>query len=232
MTKIGYNQNSHIQYDEKHYFLNYQITADKDSIMPGPRIISFEATLMNVEGAYNSLDELKRQDVNYQNLKKENLKRAELIIQDKFILKIQDFILVKDHHKQPPNLDYFLLMHTLSGNRYRKSYTGLHYIKRPYPDWIAKVYEIDTPDKNGVWQAKIIINNNEKLLHKKDKSSLFPSEWSFERVYDECIYALNTKTQKSQYLYESQTKCGIPVTIVYNDNGDFKSIYPIYQKRD
>ncbi|XOV93716.1 MAG: EndoU domain-containing protein [Bacteroidota bacterium] len=205
---------------------------DKDSINPGPRIICYESSQMNIDDSFDSIENLKKSDKQYIQFKKTNADRAELILEPEFIVNVKDLVLTANPKDRPPHQDYLLLMHTLSGKSFGKKYAGLHFVPYPIPPWIILTEE-DPSDINGVWRAQIKIKRNSKILSKRgQRSTLFPRDWNFQRVFDECLYALANKSLTNESnqgkSYNSSTRSGVPVKIFYGSDGKFKTIYPAY----
>ena len=124
-----------------------------------------------------------------------------------------------------------LELYSVTGNRDRRKFTGVHHVELPYPPFYKDFQVIANPDKNGVYKATFKIEKeNGRIISKDDYSTMFPVSWSVQQLYFECYEAIKNKQLKEGSLteYKSITPSGIPMIIHYGPTGKFRTIYPEY----
>ncbi len=221
--------------EEVFKFIDQRLFQQNDSITPGARII--KASIHKIPSCmpyYQTLEDLQLYDPEFLQFKKQNHQFAITISQPENIVEVRSFVITAAEGDKN-SLNALLLMHSISGNRGRKYFTGVHHIELPIPDFIKDFNIIDAPDKNGVYTASFLIAKEfgRTISKKKDEpSTMFPAEWSIQQFYFECYHAIKTKSSKGNSLthYISNTFSGVPVEIIFSTEGKFRTIYPIYVK--
>jgi len=199
-----------------------------------PRIIKFDPYIFPMNGlkipnpSYESVAELVCKDRAYKEFKKLRHSTALLIAMEENINFITKLVLSDDNDDdQAGNM----IKHVIEGNRKSKDFTGVHHLSSTLPKHIVNLKIIDPPNHQGVYTASFdIISENGKVLSKKDGSTLFPSDWTEQKVYDECLYALKyrVKQDDSGCYFRSTTHSGIPVEIFFDNEGKrITTLYPI-----
>lgn len=126
------------------------------------------------------------------------------------------------------NTQYFLksaLKHIFEGEINRNGQAvGYHY--EGLATSKAKVIEHtrSQKDKNGVYRAKITIENKEKNAF----SSFFPKNWTIQQIVDTINEAYENKTLESGNIYNGKTKSGITVQMYLTENNKIISAFPLY----
>lgn len=217
--------------NEVYKLINERVFSDGDSISAGSRI--FKTSLDKVpfgKPYYLSLEDLILYDPEYLEIKRTNSKWSETISKPESIVILKDFVLTTKEGDEN-SLNWLLLTHSISGNRERKHFTGVHHIELPVPEFIKDFVVINTPDKNGVFKATFkILKSNGRLISKKDYSSMFPTFWSVQQFYFECYHAIQNKTSIDGSITDfiGETYSGVPVKIFFSPQGRFRTIYPTY----
>jgi hypothetical protein len=216
---------------EVYKFINYNVFLCGDSLSTGPRII--KASLDNVplsKPYYQTLEDLTNFDSEFIELKKTNYQWSVTIAKPENIVNAKDFVLTKNEG-DTNSMNALLLMHSVSGNRGRNHFTGVHHIELPIPAFIKDFVVVRPPDKNGVYIATFKIEKrNGRVIPKKEASTMFPIHWSIQQFYFECYHALENKisVNGSSTHFKSATHSGVPVEIYFSKQGRFRTIYPIY----
>src|SRR5699024_9649319 len=82
------------------------------------------------------------------------------------------------------------------------------------------------PDKNGVYEAKVIIGNKEK----KFPSSFFPEHWDRTDVLKAVREAFENKNQIGNNKFEGTLSNGMRIQMYLNKDGTIATAFPIYEK--
>jgi hypothetical protein len=181
----------------------------------------------NIEGPYNSIEQLKKESTIFKRLIKDDSNRAQRIFEEKNIIKIplQNPILV------PSNKNYskeFIWMfdHIFKGNIKSKQIFGIHFFEE---ERMRIKILLGKEDSNKIWKAIVEVYDYERKLWYEKESTFFPKDWTLTQLFNECDYAFlnKVKDDKFEFIYKSQTLTGVPVEIIIKNN-EVKSIYPIY----
>lgn len=215
---------------KKVYYIAKEVTSNNSNdLKVGARIFLekynpfIEYTDENKEGPFDNLKELKQKSLIYKSLVKEDFRRAEIIFQDKYIIKAVDYIITPQDSFYSRNfMDLF--GHTTRGNIKAKKVYGIHFFN-PQSMKIKSI--LGSEDKNMVWKAVVKVFDSERNDWFEKESTFFPRIWSLNRLFHECDYAIKNKRKIGDFKYISSTSCGILVEIIYK-NHELKSIYPIY----
>lgn len=216
---------------EVYKFINDNVFLSGDSLSTGPRIM--KASLNKVplgKPYYQTLEDLTGFDAEYLELKKTNQQWTVTITKPENIINAKDFILTTNQG-DANSINALLLMHSISGSRERKHFTGIHHVELPIPSFIKDFNVIKSPDKNGVYIATFKVEkSNGRVIPKKDASTMFPTHWSAQQFYFECYHALQNKINinGSNTYFKSTTHSGVPVEIYFSQQGRFRTIYPVY----
>lgn len=225
----------HTNMSWRYYFVNYNVVFTGNKLAGNPRIVKINPSHFWSKGAplpspsYETLEELKQLDKGYRNFKKIRPSTAKLIASPEHIQEMHDVMIgSKYDDAQMGNM----LKHLMEGTMKSKEFSGIHYLPTPHPDFITNYKEIAPPNHVGVYTASFEIRKGKKILIKKDNSTIFPKDWSRQRVYDECLFALNNRIKvgvnQESIAYKSSTKSGIPVEIYFNlAETRINTLYPI-----
>lgn len=221
--------------DEVYKFINENTVVAGDELSPGPRIM--KASLAEIplsKPYYQSLEDLKNYDETFLELRRANYQWCETISQDKHIIKPKDFVITTAEGDED-GLNGLLLMHSISGDRGRRHFTGIHHIALPIPPFVHDFIVVAPPDANGVYIATFKIEKrNGRIISKKEPSTMFPSHWTVQQFYLECYHAIRNKEsiEGSATHFRSVTESGIPVEMHFSREGRFRTMYPIYTTQD
>lgn len=84
-----------------------------------------------------------------------------------------------------------------------------------------------SPDKNGVYEATVIINGKEK----KVPSSFFPEHWDRTDVLKVVGEAYENKKYIGDGLYQGTTSSGLRIRMYLSKDGEtIATAFPIYEK--
>jgi Bacterial EndoU nuclease len=217
----------------KYFFLNEKDLHYSDNKLIGnPQIIKFDPSMFWLMGlstpspSYSSIEKLIKSDKRFKEFSKRKHSTSKLLAMEENITLIKDAILTSE---SDDNQAGNMIRHIVEGNRMSKDFTGIHHITDPLPYHIKNYQEIAPPNEKGVYVASFEVVKNGKTLRKEKESTMFPKNWSNQRVYDECKYALENRIQDKAEprLYKSVTLSGIPVEMYFDDNGKIKTLYPI-----
>jgi len=177
----------------------------------------------NKEGPFENIKELKNKSLIYRFLIKEDPRRAQIIFEDKYIIRVKDLIMTPGESFYTKDfMDLF--GHTTRGNIKSKKVCGVHF----FDSRSMRIKSIlGSEDKNMIWKAivEVFDSNTNKWIEKE--STFFPRIWSLERLFHECDFAIKNRTKIGEFIYGASTLSGIPVEIIIK-NHELKSIYPIY----
>jgi hypothetical protein len=216
---------------EVYKFINGNTFLSGDSLSTGSRIMKVSLDKIPLSKPYyQTLEDLINFDVEFLELKKTNQKWSDTITKPENIINAKDFVITTNEGDEN-SLNALLLMHSISGNRKGKHFTGIHHIELPIPQFIKDFTVLKAPDKNRVYIATFKIEkDNGRVIPKKEPSTMFPTHWSVQQFYFECYHALQNKAsiEGSTTHYKSETHSGVPVEIHFSNQGRFRTIYPIY----
>lgn len=222
----------------RYYFINENVAYTGNVLPNNPRIVKINPMHFLTKGLpppmpnFETLDELLAHDKRYEDFKKIRPGTSKIITLPEHIHEMQDVIIGRQS-----DIDQMgnMLKHVMEGLIKGREFSGIHYLPTPLPDFIINFKEIAPPDHFGVYIASFEIKKGNDSLTKRYNSTIFPKDWSRQKVYDECLYALNNKikvvTKKKSVLYNSSTLSGIPVEIYFNlDETRINTLYPIREK--
>ncbi len=216
----------------KSYYIGDKIAiSDKIDSKSETKILCVESEFLfelgGLEGPYSSIEELKKNSVLFQNLKRTNMKKVQKILDKKNILEPRIGI-ISNKNKTVTGDFLKLIDHSIRGKIKSKEIYGIHYFEESR---MTLNEIIKDEDKNGVWEAIVEVTDilNSKSYSKK--STFFPKQWSLTQLFHECDFAFlnKRKIDGKDNLYFSTTISGIPVHIIIKD-GEPKSIYPLHIK--
>jgi len=218
---------------EVYKFINDNVFLSGDSIFSGPRIIKASLDKIPLGSPYfQTLEDVINFDAEFLEFKKANYQWSLTITKPENIINAKDFV-ITTNEGDINSLNALLLMHSISGSRSRKHFTGVHHIELPIPSFVKDFNVLKSPDKNGVYEATFgIEKGNGRVIYKKESSTMFPTQWSVQQFYFECYHALQNKVaiEDSNFHYKSTTHSGVPVEIYFSPQGRFRTIYPIYSE--
>lgn len=180
---------------------------------------------------YTSLRKLKKLDPLFRGL---NTKQKQKVLKESNIHTVMDMIIGKTHQMHGN-----LVQHLFLGSFKKGRVTGVHHILAVMRGNVRIVEITKSPNKLGVWEAKIQVLDKSNRQSKpewktKDQPSTFFPNWSTMRLLDECDVALKAKEfikeRHSQTLWKSKTSSGISVEIWTDDKEEPLSIYPIWKE--
>lgn len=219
----------------KYFFLNEKkLHKSKNTLRGNPRIVKFDPSIFWIRNmpepnpSFPSVMELVQKDKRFKEFKKERPKTASLLMLNENIIDIRDMVIASSTDNAQAGK---MLMHLIEGNRTSKQFTGIHHLPDPLPAYIINLRVIEPPDIYGVYRASFqLLDQDGSILEKENISTLFPSNWSKQKLYEECLYALDHKTpfQGSRSFYTSETFSGIPVEMHFDSSGEkIRTLYPI-----
>lgn len=218
-----------------YFFLNEKnLYRSRNNLQGNPRIIEFDPTTFWTKGlkapspSYATVEELVKKDKRFRDFKKGKPTTAAKLAKPANVIQIKDLVLTSDRDNSQAGR---MLLHLIEGKRYPKQFSGIHHLPFPLPPHIVGFRIIEPPDKFGVYTAQFEIQEkNGKLLRKEKHSTLFPKHWSPQRLYDECLFALNRKIKLEGTIstYRSTTISGIPVEIHFDqEEKEIRTLYPL-----
>ncbi|MFD2541577.1 EndoU domain-containing protein [Lacinutrix gracilariae] len=216
---------------EYHYYIIQNgISTDKQDLKTGTFItkipVQFPVYFNDGDGPYKSLRALKRYSKIYLKLKRTNTTRAQQIIKDKHIKKVEE-VMALPHGTEFKKESVDAFTHATIGRIRKGDVTGIHFFN---PKRVKILELIETNPKTGVFRARISFLNvkNNNWIEKKSASTIFPKDWNHAKLLMECKHAFDKieKEKPSNGKIESTTKSGIKVNFVFRD-GNLKSLYPI-----
>jgi len=219
--------------NEIYKFIDENCFKDNDSMCAGPRII--KVLLDNIPLAkpyYQTLEDLVLYDEGYLTLKSKRAAFAMNIALPQNIVNAKNFVIVPAEGDED-NLNYLLLTHTITGNRERRKFTGIHHIEEPRPNFYKDFVVVNPEDEHGVYKATFKIEKEDgRIISKDGPSTMFPNKWSLQQLYLECYQAIKNKQAINGSIteFKSVTPLGVPVLIFYGPNGRFRTIYPEYNE--
>lgn len=178
---------------------------------------------------YETLNELKENDINWHNYRTNDSKSAYKICEDRFIIKTTNKVIFLPNDYEFREDSFKILKHTVFGELDNKRIKGIHLFSNLKRGLQAIEYLKD-PDKNGVWKAKITYYVIGRKKSYTKVSSMFPIDWGETKFMFEIFHAYKTKRQCSSNTekFHSYTYSGIPVDFVIK-NGRVKTVYPLHQ---
>ena len=95
----------------------------------------------------------------------------------------------------------------------------------------AQILKINgKPDINGVYKAKIGVTDPQTGQTYTKDSTMFPSEWSKQQVLDE-VHAVMADRPPVGGVAQGISPSGVPIRVVYGDNGAPRTAYPVWAGR-
>lgn len=218
-----------------YFFLNEpKIYQSRNKLKGNPRIVKFDPAifwmreLKTPSPSYATVEELVENDKRFKEFKKQRPSTWRKLTLPENIVEFADMVLSSDYDASQAGR---MLLHLVEGSRKSKQFSGIHHLPDPLPHYIKHFKIIEPADKFGVYTASFeILEGNGKILQKENNSTLFPKDWSRQRLYDECLYALNNKVKAETSLcfYRSKTICGIPVEIYFDpEEKNIRTLFPI-----
>lgn len=179
------------------------------------------------DGGYKTIKELRQKSQIFKNIARTNSKHANKILDPKNIKTVKDYHF--DNVGSSYSGDYIgVFDHILRGHIKKKNIQGLHI----FDPLRMRVEEFGKMNPESlVWEAKISKYDIEleRWITKDRMSNFFPIHCSSQCLFKQCCYAYDNKVkvEGTKSKYESQTKCGIPITIIVDENtGKTKTMYP------
>ena len=177
------------------------------------------------DGPFKDIPSLRKESKIFQQLLITNPKRAQQICLEKNIHEVKNFGITDENKSVSPDF-IELLEHCSKGKIKNGLITGIHF----YDKEVVKIKKILKKNKFGVFEAKIEYYDSEmnRWTRKEKPSTFFPSTWTYNQLFHECLFAVKNKNKKVGTLnvYRSKMESGIKVEIIIK-NGLLKSIYPL-----
>ncbi|CAN1484703.1 Bacterial EndoU nuclease [Flavobacteriaceae bacterium] len=216
--------------DYCYYILPDAISTAKGDLTVGERIFAVPTTHPIIEfaygeGPYFNLKMLEQQSEIFAKLKKSNPKRAHNIVQEKYISKIENYLLIpKDTNLDPKIIEIW--QHVVRGDEKSNGVSGVHFYDKKF----IKIIEVLDKNNNGVLLARIEarFDENENWIARNDPTTLFPISWSIQQLSIELDFALKNRIKEEGSLnrYRGKTYSGIE-TIFIIVAEKVKTAYPI-----
>jgi len=212
------------------YITEDTFTTNKQALKVGPTIMKvpffYTINLEEGEGPFEDIPSLRKKSTIYQNLVITNPKRAQQICQAQHVSEIKNIILTDENVRVQKDF-IELIEHCTKGNVTKGKVSGIHF----YDKTRVKILKVLNENNfNGVIEAEIeFFNLTTKKWERKEKpTTLFPMDWTLDRLFHECLYAVNNKKEKmdSENVFVSKTESGLDVEIIIK-HGLLKSIYPL-----
>jgi hypothetical protein len=120
------------------------------------------------------------------------------------------------------------MQHSKNGDISRKNVSGIHLFDS---DKIRILKVINKENDNGIFSAEIEVLNKrtDKWIKKESVTTFFPISWNLQKLIIECFFAYKNRIKINETEYKGKTKSGISICFQYNDFGEFKTLYPIYE---
>lgn len=119
--------------------------------------------------------------------------------------------------------------HILEGELNRKGQAvGFHYAELPTRKGEVIKGTETLEDDNGVYEAKVSVNDVEKQSN-QGRSSFFPNSWDSQDVIDAINEAYDSKDYISGNTYEGMTEEGIIVRMYLDHADKIISAFPVYE---
>lgn len=168
---------------KKVYYIAKEVTSNNSNdLKVGVRIFLekynpfIEYTDENKEGPFDNIKELKQKSLIYKSLVKEDSRRAEIIFQDKYIIKVVDYIITPEDSSYSRNF-MNLFGHTTRGNIKSKKVYGTHF----FDSQSMKIKSIlGSEDKNMVWKAVVEVFDLDRNEWFEKESTFFSSNMVFK----------------------------------------------------
>lgn len=219
----------------KYFFLNEKkLFHSKNKLRGNPRIVKFDPTMFWLKGlseptpSFSTVSELVQKDKRFKQFKKERPKTALLLTNEENIINLKDMVLASSRDDSQAGR---MLLHVIEGTRASKQFSGIHHLPDPLPDYVINFQIVEQPNHLGVYTATFQIREKDgTILEKENISTLFPKDWSPQKLYDECLVALNKKVKidGTKASYTSFTLSGIPVEIHFDESEErIRTLYPI-----
>lgn len=176
-----------------------------------------------IQGPYETLFELKKQSSFFNSISKQ--KHKQRIVMPKYIRDVKDVIKHEENEEFPIDfIDAF--HHVISGHISKRKVKGVHYIGS---NDIKIVGEKRYVGNKGIYIANIKkMNENGEWCDKIEESSMFPDEWSINKLFHEVVFAFDNKKHISEKTYIGNTEEGIQVKFIINEEGKIITIYPVF----
>ena len=174
------------------------------------------------EGPFQSLYELRRNSIIFKDIKLQ--KHKDRITKIRNIETLKEGLLTKVGTSFEKNF-FDSFSHIVIGKISRKKLKGIHFYD---PDKIQIIEKIETNNETGVWSAKIKKQNENtgEWVEKDEITNFFPESWSVSRTFVECNYAYENKVFDSGKTYYSNTKSGIKVKFIIDQEHNVITFYP------
>ncbi|WP_372758025.1 EndoU domain-containing protein [Mariniflexile sp.] len=216
---------------EYHYYiLRNGTSTDKQGLKTGTFIARIPNNLpmyfTDGDGPYKSLRAIKKYSPIYKELKKNNSKRAQQIIEDKNIIKSDKLIAIpKGTEFKHEVVDSFT--HATIGRIKNGNLTGIHFFD---PEKVKIIEILEKNEKTSVFKARFEFydSRTKKWIEKRKPSTFFPQNWNLATLLMECKFAFDRidETDLKDGKIRSITKSNIEVEIIIK-NGILKSLYPL-----
>lgn len=218
-----------------YYYIHKYLPSENQELIDGPRIVEMQNDKISfqeneVEGPYISIKELKKESKIFRELVIQNPKRSEKILKEEYIVKVKEIIMFPVGVNEDFRLKiYRIMQHSKNGKVNRSGVSGIHLFN---PDKIKLLEILKIDQGTGIFEAEIEVLNERtgKFIKKQGKSSFFPTNWGLQTLILECYSAYINKKKIDQFTYQGTSSSGIDIEFVYDTNGTFKSVYPIFKK--
>lgn len=216
-----------------YYIYNY-LPSENHDMLHGPRIVAarndnHRHTIDIAEGPFKNLKDLKVNSKIWKELIIKDRKRAEKIIQKNFIVPGDKLIRFPEGlNEEYEKIIYRIMQHSSNGKISGENVSGLHL----YDSKKMRILNlIDEENEFGVFKAEIEALNlrTGKWIKKETETTFFPNDWDLQKLIDECYFAFLNKQKENNNEYTGRTKCGIKVSFIYSDAGEFQTVFPIFE---
>ena len=176
---------------------------------------------------WDSIDELKSNDLKYLELKKTNPNRAHSITRPEKIVGAKEFLITptldRSHREIIRDME-----HLFTGG-HKVNIVGMHYFD---PETMRIVELTKAPDNKGIWEAILEYYQpiTGKWKRKGKPTTIFPSQWDKHQTLFEIASAIESKEkfEPSNSLYRGMSKSGVVIEFVVHENGNIITFYPIH----
>lgn len=211
------------------YYIHKYLPSENQDMIHGERIVETQSQLpfesTEFEGPFKTLKEIRLNSNIYQDLLKNNPKRAQKIFEENFIVKAENFIIFPDLKDNPfMNFIYKIMQHSSNGKFKSNDVSGIHLLSG-----IVRIVEVIAENKTlGIKKCIIEAFNErtEKWIKKSEPSTFFPENWGLQKLVNECYIAFTNKIQMDENSYRGKTSDNIEIEFIIKNN-ELKTLYPI-----
>jgi hypothetical protein len=191
---------------EVYKFIKGNAFLSGDSLSIGSRIIKVYLDKIPLSKPYyQTLEDLANFDAEFLELKRINQKWSATITKPENIINAKDFV-VTTNEGDENSLNALLLMHSISGSRERKHFTGIHHLELPIPSFIKEFIVTKPPDKMEYMRQHLKLKKAMvELYQKRNPHQCFQLTGLFNNsILNVTMHYKRKKVSKGLILFTSQ----------------------------